>query len=280
MRDDMSDTIATPASEPELGCSRSAAPSSDLANGFLHPEGVPHLLRKALAFMPLNAAQREELRGSTERPTSVPADTFLHRRGDPVRRVVIVVSGALIESVAGPDGGTQNLRFYFPGDSIGGHEIALRHHAADLRTLTPVRYGSVPAHAVAPRANARVLTLFYALRLAEQAIMSDRMRTIGRGRADERILHLMLELNARQRLTEPSVGNRVWCPFSQAEIGDAVGLTNVYVSRTVTRLREEGVLWAEGRCFTIADPAAAARRTGFVNRYADIDLTRMSPAAT
>lgn len=254
----------------------SPASRRDLAAAFLRPTGRPHFVRKAAAFLDLSDAELDELESRVTDTEAVPADTFLRRQGDPVRRVLLVVSGALIESVTSPEGGTQNFRFYFPGDSIGGHDIASRHHSSDLRTLTDVRYASVDADQVPPRANGRLTALFFAMRMVEQSILGDRMRTIGRAKADERVLHFMLELNARQRLTEPSVGNRVWCPFSQAEIGDAVGLTNVYVSRMMTKLREDGVLRGEGRIVTITDPERAARRTGFLDRYADVDLSRVS----
>lgn len=269
-----SDVIETIESEP-IAEAVPPRPSDGLPRAFLRPCGTPYFVRKAAAFLSLNEAERNELESRVGRSTTVPADTVLYRRGDPVRRVLIVVSGVLVESATGPDGGTQNFRFYFPGDSIGGHEIASHHHSADLRTLTSVSYAAVPAASIPPRVNGRLSALFFALRMVEQTIVSDRMRTIGRGRAEERLLHLMLELNARQRLTEPSIGDRVWCPFSQVEIGDAIGLTNVYVSRTMNRLRGEGMLRSDGRTVTILDRSAAIRRTSFVDRYADIDLSRM-----
>ena len=71
------------------------------------------------------------------------------------------------------------------------------------------------------------------------------------------------------------MGNVVWRPFSQGEVGDALGLTNVYVSKTMTRLREEGTLAVEGNAVTLTDPDVIARRIGFVDRYADIDRERV-----
>ena len=242
---------------------------------FMDPTGPPHFIRKASAFLDLTDGERDGMLANLANATKVAAGRIVRHRGEPVERVLILVSGAMVETITGRDGRAQNFRFLFPGDSIGGEEIAANHHANDVRTLVPTSYAWVPKAAVPTDGDTRISRLFFAVRLAEQAILNDRLRVVGRERAEHRIIHLMLELHARQRLTVPDLGDRVWRPFPQVDIGDALGLTNVYVSKTLRRLREEGALMVEGNVVTLGDPVALAERVGFTDRYADIDLARI-----
>ena len=241
----------------------------------MKPDGEPHFVRKASAFLDLTDGERAGMLAKLTNETEVPAGRTVRRAGDPVERVLILLSGAMVETSLGRDGRAQNFRFLMPGDSIGSEEIGSQHHAHDVRALTAATYAWVSPEAVPAGGDTRVARLFLAVRLAEQAILNDRLRVIGRERAEHRVLHLMMELRSRQRLTAPELGDVVWRPFSQGEIGDALGLTNVYVSKTMTRLREEGTLVVEGNAVTLNDPDAIARRIGFVDRYADIDRERI-----
>ena len=238
---------------------------------FMQPDGVPHFVRKASALLDLTEEEREGMLANLGNTVEVSAGRIVRRAGEPVERVLILVSGAMVETILGRDGRAQNFRFYFPGDTIGGDEVAAQHHAHDIRTLTAASYAWVDKRATPAAGNTRLARLFLAVRLAEQAILTDRLRVIGRERADHRVLHLLLELHSRQRLTEPSIGNRVWRPFSQNDVGDALGLTNVYVSKTLGKLRHEGTLSVDGNVVTLREPGRIAGRIGFVDRYADID---------
>ena len=242
---------------------------------FMAPVGVPHFIRKAEAFVDLREDERRSMLANIQNVVSVGAGQVVRQHGERVRRILIVLSGAMVESMLGQDGRTQNFRFLFPGDAVGGEEIGSHHHAHDVRSLTAGTYAWVDKGAVPASGDSRLSRLFFAVRLAEQAILNDRLRVIGRERAETRLIHLMLELHARQRLTAPELGNKVWRPFPQADIGDALGLTNVYVSKTLAHLRESGVMSVDGNVVTLHEPEALARRIGFIDRYADIDVERI-----
>lgn len=251
----------------------------DAVREFVDPTDPPHFVRKADMFVGLTDDERASMTVHLDKVAVAPANTLLQRSGDPVERILILVSGAMVETSLGRDGRAQNFRFFFPGDSVGSNEISAHHHAHDVRALTPVRYAAVPKSAAPIDGSTRMGRLFFAVRLAEQAILNDRLRVIGRERAEHRVLHLMLELHARQRLTHPGIGNHVWRPFSQAEIGDALGLTNVYVSKTLTKLRQEGTIALDGNVVTLNDPAEIAHRIGFMDHYGNIDIAHVRGGA-
>ena len=83
----------------------------------------------------------------------------------------------------------------------------------------------------------------------------DRLTSIGRRTARERVAHLLLELFTRCRARWP--GNRIeemTLPLTQEQIGDATGLTFVHVNRVLSRLRKEHIVRFHYRRLEILDP--------------------------
>ena len=254
----------------------SHATGHDVAMAFLSPDGEPHAVRKVARFMQLQPAERTHLRSLTAEPSFAPAHAHVQERGRPVSRMLVLVAGMASQVAVDGEGRRYSSRFYLPGDIIGAHEIALTHHATDVVTLTGCRFVPVPKRLFGRAGDTRMERLFQSFRQVEQVIASDRIGMLVRGRGDERLLHILLELHARQRLCVPEADGAVWLPMTQAEIGNATGLTNVYVSRMTQRLRDNGTIRAETGTrhhlvVTLNDPEELAERIDFVDRYADLD---------
>ena len=67
-------------------------------------------------------------------------------------------------------------------------------------------------------------------------------------------------------------------PLTQADIGDAVGLTKVHVNRTIREMERRGLIERIGKRVRIKNEAELAAQVGFVDRYAEI-ATDWLPAA-
>ena len=83
----------------------------------------------------------------------------------------------------------------------------------------------------------------------------ERLSSVGRHSARERVAHLLLELFIRCRMRWP--GHRVeemHLPLTQEHIGDATGLTGVHVNRVLRDLRSDGILEFHYRQLRILDP--------------------------
>ena len=248
-------------------------------NEFLQPRGVAAHVRKAAAFLDLSVHEHAVLQTLARDVIGVGPGEVVLGRDAQADSVCILLSGALAEGVMDADGRQQALRFHFPGDAVGGAALVMERHAHEVRSLTHATYASVPRDEIRRWGDGRLHRLFVAFRVAEAQIMADRLRMVGRSRADERLLHFFLELNARQRLTVPEIGDRAWLPFSQGLLGDAVGLTNVYVSKTMSMMRERGEIETDGPVVTIRRAAEAVERVEFVDRYEAIDVRYLKQAA-
>jgi len=83
------------------------------------------------------------------------------------------------------------------------------------------------------------------------------LATVGRGTAQERIAHLLADLEARSQVVKTSSSaSPLALPITQEHIGDALGLTSVHVSRTLKQLREDNIVSLRGHALHILDRPA------------------------
>jgi CRP-like cAMP-binding protein len=78
--------------------------------------------------------------------------------------------------------------------------------------------------------------------LIDGAVFRAWMIGIGRRHAYARIAHLLCEIIVRIRSLRLQDGPRYDLPITQSDIGDALGLTNVHVSRTLRDLEGNALL--------------------------------------
>ena len=89
----------------------------------------------------------------------------------------------------------------------------------------------------------------------------------GRRSAYHQIAHLLCEMLLRLRSVGLVEDNTYAFPLTQAELGDAFGLSTVHVNRTLQALRREHLLISKGRAVTIPNAKALATAAGFDPTY-------------
>ena len=67
------------------------------------------------------------------------------------------------------------------------------------------------------------------------------LAALGRGRADQRIATLLLDLHGRLYRTGPANGDGFSIPITQDQIADHLELTRVHVNRVLRRLSDAGI---------------------------------------
>ena len=95
--------------------------------------------------------------------------------------------------------------------------------------------------------------------------------------AIERLAMLLLDIRARLRVTAGGVVDSFDLPLTQQDIGDAVGLTKVHVSRTLGEMERQGLIQRTGKRMKILDEGRMLAMTGFVDRYGEIDTSWLPP---
>jgi CRP-like cAMP-binding protein len=210
-------------------------------------------------------ARELQLLAALEQPIrKLAAQQWLLDEGDPEPPCAIVHAGWAAGFKLLADGRRQILGFALPGDMVG---LASFPGAADHAAvaLTPLQISRL--------AQAQLFELFgeapvlarALLRLAaeERARLAERLVSLGRRSALERIAHLFLELHQRLAVVGLTEANRFVCPLTQEDVGDALGLTGVHVNRVLRDLRERGLLTFARHEATLHDPEGLAQLADF-----------------
>ena len=222
-----------------------------------------------MALHPEETARLEAIQ-TVSRPFS--RDELLFREGDHNQDLYIVQDGWLFNFIDAPDGRRQIVNIYHPGDVIGFPDMALRERTTNLfaveaGSLCPFRKEDM---ADVYRNHPRLAALMLTIALREETVLIDRLRTFSRSSARARVAYLYLELHARLRVTQGHAGDTLYMPLNQQEIGDAVGLTNVSVSRACKQLEEAGWIRTSSKRVELLNRKALEELCDFHDRYANM----------
>ncbi len=202
------------------------------------------LLQKVEGILTLSNDEIEALNALPARVGEYAKGEVLINEGERPTQSFIILSGVTCMYKHASEGGRQILIFHFPGDfpdlqslhlnvldmtvaAVARAKVAFVHHR-DIRTL----YARYP----------RVGEALWRVSLVDAAILRERMLNLGQRKAYARIAHFLCEMVIRMKLSAMGEGNTYPLPFTQQEIGDALGLTNIHVNRIVQGLREDKMI--------------------------------------
>ena len=196
-------------------------------------------------------------------------------QGDRVGDLHVVKSGWCYSYVDMPDGRRQIVRVLHPGDIIGFPDIAFQNATTNIRTAEEACLCPFPRSRLDAifEGSPRLTALLFTLANRELACMIDALQAMGRMSARERIAFFLLDLISRLRITNRSMSDTLRMPLNQHEIGDALGLTHTYVSKTIREMEEAGLLSRGSDTITLEREAQLVAMTEFTDRYADLDTS-------
>lgn len=158
--------------------------------------------------------------------------------GDPLRHCFRLLTGILRLYKALPDGRRQVLAFLLPGEYFGVFGSERHGYSAEAiapSTLARYRRAGLEAELDGSRALAQAV-----LELASRELEHTRAQLLllGRKSAEEKVASFLIALSAR---TAGGAGV-IHLPMSRQDMADYLGLTIETVSRTLTRLRQDGLI--------------------------------------
>ncbi len=189
------------------------------------------------------------------------------------RSVFLLQEGMAVRYRNLPDGRRQIMTFLIPGDLCDPHMFLLRAMDHSIGTLTPVRVspisreGLMKTFATRPRVSAAL----WWNSLQEEAMLRERIVSLGRRDARGRIAYLLCELLWRFDAIGLADGETFRLPLTQTELGDALGLTPVHVNRVLREFRENRMIALEHRLLRVLDVAALEQLAGFDKAYLHLD---------
>ena len=227
------------------------------------------LIRKLSHFAPLSESDREVLDALAAGDDLFPADVDIISEGSVPKSVFLLKEGMAIRYRNMPDGGRQIMTFLIPGDLCDMHVFLLKAMDHSIGTITPVR--------VAPISRENMMDLFsrrprisaalWWSSLQEEAMLRERIVSLGRRDARGRVAYLLCELLWRHMAVGLTNGEAFRLPLTQVELGDTLGLTAVHVNRILKEFRKLELIAMEDRVLNLLDVQGLQDRAGFNNDY-------------
>lgn len=167
-------------------------------------------------------------------------DTLI-RADDPARHVYNITSGSIRVYKLLPDGRRQITGFLFAGDFLGlATGDAYAFSAEAMEPATACRFRKAEYRTLiqeTPALETALLTRAH----HELAAAQNQILLLGRKTALERVATFLLDLPTHDP-ARPNPAGLIHLPMTRGEIADYLGLTIETVSRTLTRLKTQGVI--------------------------------------
>lgn len=203
----------------------------------------------------LSDEERQALQGAVARFKEVRADEDIVREGDRPSESTLLLEGFTARYKLLSNGKRQITALHVPGDFVDLHSFLLKKMDHGVVALTPCRVG------LFPHANLREITekhphlgrLLWLSTLIDGAIHREWLVAMGRRPALNQMAHILCELFVRLQAVGLTQDKSFTLPLTQAELGDALGLSTVHVNRVVQELRGAGLITWRGETLTIED---------------------------
>jgi CRP-like cAMP-binding protein len=236
----------------------------------LNQKAAGHFHRKVAAFIApreaeaafINAhllgVQRALLRG----------ETLLHE-GTPANNAYVLLNGWAIRFNALSDGRRQILSVLLPGDLIGLDAHLLSQSTASVSAITSCTVAEFRATALVEmlQRQPRLAATLLWMTTREEAFLGERLLSVGRQTAFERVGHFLVEIYHRLKLVGLVDGNSFEYPLTLDFLADAVGMSVVHASRTMQLLQSAKLLRRKNRRIEMLDLERLERETEFAGLY-------------
>lgn len=199
------------------------------------------LIQKLEHRFDLSAADRACLEGLKAYIVPVRARSSIIRQGDAPDHAHLIHSGFACRYKALADGGRLILSFLIPGDICDFNAQVLGPMDYSVRALSDCETIKVPLKEFNDliATNLNIYQGFRWMSLIDESILREWLMLAKCRSAEKQVAHLFCELLARLREVGLTDGNNYSFPVTQADIGDATGLSTVHVNRMLQRLRVE-----------------------------------------
>jgi CRP-like cAMP-binding protein len=228
------------------------------------------LIRKLSSILDLTDGERQAL-GSVPfgPPRDLKSGQDIARDHDRPSQCCLILEGYAFRYKMLDEGKRQILSFHLPGDIPDLQSIHLRVMDHSVATLGPCRVAFVPHEVLRPflHAHPRIADALWRDTLIDAAIFREWVVNLGRRQAYGRIAHLLCEVLMRVKAIGLTDTNSIDMPVTQEQLADATGLSAVHVSRTLTDLRDQGLVSTPKGRLVIEDWDALKEAAGFDPTY-------------
>jgi CRP-like cAMP-binding protein len=230
------------------------------------------LIRQLESLTPLTAEVREALADLPFSTQSVPGGVDVVEQGAVPTACCLVIEGLMCRYALTPSGGRQIVAFHIPGDLPDRDGMHLPHLDHAVASISPSRVAYIP-HVALTALVERHPSIGVALwrdAVVDSGVFRQWLISVGRRTAKERIAHLICEMHTRMEALGLADGDHFSFPITQAQVGDALGLSAVHVNRSLQELRGDDLISWKGSIITIHDYPALRDMGDFDPAYLEL----------
>ncbi|MDQ7733197.1 Crp/Fnr family transcriptional regulator [Halomonas sp. SpR1] len=220
-------------------------------------------------YCSLSEDEKKLLMSLEENATAIKSGALLWEVGAPANEFCTLKSGWAYSYRHLENGDRQILEVFLPGDIIGLREFAFAERLENVRMIDDGVVCHFPHRRMLDifRQSLPLTSVMFAISSRYQALMTERLVTLARRSARQKMAHFLYEMYLRLRQTNPDISNQFRLPLSQEQLADVLGLSPVHVSRTFTVLSEEELVFRDRHYLTIPDLQALANEAEFDDCY-------------
>ena len=203
----------------------------------------------------------------------IPARHTIAEKGEPVAYSTYLIEGIICRYMDDRNGARQLVAVHVPGDFVDLHGYPLKRLDHDVATISACKIATVSHGAldeiVATRPNLAKMLWFSTL--LDAAMHREWIFRLGRLDAIARVGHFFCEIEAKLRAVDRSDGSTFRLPLTQADLGEACGITPVHMNRMLRELKERGLMTVRHGTVTMIDKPALIRLCEFDPSYLFIE---------
>jgi CRP-like cAMP-binding protein len=231
--------------------------------------GGEHLIHKLESIADLTEEERRAVLDLPMLTRHYGEGEDIVREGDCPQECCLILVGFTCRYKLLSDGRRQIMAFHTPGDMPDLQSLHLRVMDHSVGAMMPTLAAFIPHKSMRDltQSHPGLMHAFWRDTLIDAAIFREWMIGLGRRDAHERIAHLICEMLLRFKGVELAPGNRFNMPVTQADVADALGLSNVHVNRVLQDLRRDELITWTRSAVTVLKWEELKDRAGFDATY-------------
>jgi CRP-like cAMP-binding protein len=226
--------------------------------------------RRLNALYPLQPQESKILESLVETVYTVAPHQDILREQQPSKEALVLLEGLACHYKVLDSARRQMTGFVVPGDLCDYGFLSSSVTRQSVLSLGQVVVGRIDLRQLSAAADKMPNILVAMMRAAaiDQSCGRELIISLGARDALQRLAHFLCELFHRLRtvgLVAPS--NQFELSMTQAELGEALGLSTVHINRTIQQLRKRKLISMGQGMVTILDPAGLETIASFDGRY-------------
>lgn len=202
------------------------------------------MVEKLKNYLDLNERDTELLLNLEETEESYSYGEKIRAQGEEDGNLFVIKKGWAFTSYTVDNDVRSIFNLELSGDIVGISELSFDHYLFDLNALTDVTVCPFPRKNlnIMFEKSPRLARAFYSVLSREQSMLYERIVSLGRRTALEKVSHLILEIFIRLNNLGKIDDGLMDFPVRQEHIADLLGLSSIHVNRSMNELKRHGYI--------------------------------------